>query len=635
MAKAPLHSSGDASRLTALFVGYICPICALLTLVRRAPRRSPCNAEFTTGCERNPTAPGLGRPPWRAATGPPWRRQQCISRMGTPGGRGGGRRRGRPAETQLRPAEGSAATSTSRRCSRSSRSRSTSRSSTSRETSYSACTQSTMTAGVARSSIPEIPLAREGRLDPVVPPRRPAVADAGTTHQGTKGIPEREAAQRHLQRLLPPVELAPQLHQLSSAQQLGEVYRLLVLAQDDGLGTDAAQKHWHATSLHEPRVPLVHAEEHRRPMRLFPVLHGLRKPAERMMDIAVDVVPLELDGPLDLCRPLPFVAERRLAEHDGDGRQPGSAAQSGRHARDGGRVEPTREIRPDRIGSGRPARHGLGEGAAELLDVVFLPAVNATARSTPLPVTARSERACAPPQPMARLEPRQPAIGRTARVRTIHTQGKSLRDVLHVERRRLPAERPQLAEMRGETHQVVPHEHVDRPHAERVSGAEEAAGALVTQPEREVTDQPRRARNPPGAVGREGQPGIVGRGIDAPARQLPNQLPAVVDPAVEHHHAASTSVSRCRRHGRTDREPSGGGRTRETDGTSHPMASATRDHEPRGLVHAHEIPPRDWPAVQRPYAGDHAEGRPHHRNQWPPRHSGRPSARRLAAETGW
>ena len=29
--KSPLHSSGDASRLTALFVGYICPICALLT----------------------------------------------------------------------------------------------------------------------------------------------------------------------------------------------------------------------------------------------------------------------------------------------------------------------------------------------------------------------------------------------------------------------------------------------------------------------------------------------------------------------------------------------------------------------------------------------------------------------------
>ena len=29
--KSPLHSSGDASRLTALFVGYLCPICALLT----------------------------------------------------------------------------------------------------------------------------------------------------------------------------------------------------------------------------------------------------------------------------------------------------------------------------------------------------------------------------------------------------------------------------------------------------------------------------------------------------------------------------------------------------------------------------------------------------------------------------
>ncbi len=29
--ESPLHSSGDASRLTALFVGSICPICALLT----------------------------------------------------------------------------------------------------------------------------------------------------------------------------------------------------------------------------------------------------------------------------------------------------------------------------------------------------------------------------------------------------------------------------------------------------------------------------------------------------------------------------------------------------------------------------------------------------------------------------
>ena len=29
--KSPLHSSGDASRLTALFVGCICPICAILT----------------------------------------------------------------------------------------------------------------------------------------------------------------------------------------------------------------------------------------------------------------------------------------------------------------------------------------------------------------------------------------------------------------------------------------------------------------------------------------------------------------------------------------------------------------------------------------------------------------------------
>ena len=37
---SPLHSSGDASRLTGLSVGHICPICALLTHIRRAPRRS-------------------------------------------------------------------------------------------------------------------------------------------------------------------------------------------------------------------------------------------------------------------------------------------------------------------------------------------------------------------------------------------------------------------------------------------------------------------------------------------------------------------------------------------------------------------------------------------------------------------
>ncbi len=35
--KSRLHSSGDASRLTALFVGYICPICALLPSTLVAP----------------------------------------------------------------------------------------------------------------------------------------------------------------------------------------------------------------------------------------------------------------------------------------------------------------------------------------------------------------------------------------------------------------------------------------------------------------------------------------------------------------------------------------------------------------------------------------------------------------------
>ena len=51
--KSPLHSSGDASRLTALFVGYICPICALLTPGYRVSGRLAAlgaTRGFTTGC---------------------------------------------------------------------------------------------------------------------------------------------------------------------------------------------------------------------------------------------------------------------------------------------------------------------------------------------------------------------------------------------------------------------------------------------------------------------------------------------------------------------------------------------------------------------------------------------------------
>ena len=53
--KSPLHSSDDASRLTALFVGYLCPICALLTPGQAGA--SPLSVQhgvFTTGCKRRP-----------------------------------------------------------------------------------------------------------------------------------------------------------------------------------------------------------------------------------------------------------------------------------------------------------------------------------------------------------------------------------------------------------------------------------------------------------------------------------------------------------------------------------------------------------------------------------------------------
>ena len=55
VAKAPLHSSGDASGLTALFVGCICPICALLT---------PCQAgaDAALGATRGSTMMGWTPP---------------------------------------------------------------------------------------------------------------------------------------------------------------------------------------------------------------------------------------------------------------------------------------------------------------------------------------------------------------------------------------------------------------------------------------------------------------------------------------------------------------------------------------------------------------------------------------------
>ena len=43
--KGPLHSTGDASRLTALFLGRICPICSLVTLCR--PGASPVSVRLS------------------------------------------------------------------------------------------------------------------------------------------------------------------------------------------------------------------------------------------------------------------------------------------------------------------------------------------------------------------------------------------------------------------------------------------------------------------------------------------------------------------------------------------------------------------------------------------------------------
>ena len=58
MAEAPLHSSGDTTRLTAWFVGCIWPVCALLTNALSGGRLgcllAPAGAVqrgLTTGCQ--------------------------------------------------------------------------------------------------------------------------------------------------------------------------------------------------------------------------------------------------------------------------------------------------------------------------------------------------------------------------------------------------------------------------------------------------------------------------------------------------------------------------------------------------------------------------------------------------------
>ena len=56
--KAPLHSTGDASRLTALFLGRIWPICSLVT---------PCQPGASPVSVRRGVSPRAVRSPWQKA----------------------------------------------------------------------------------------------------------------------------------------------------------------------------------------------------------------------------------------------------------------------------------------------------------------------------------------------------------------------------------------------------------------------------------------------------------------------------------------------------------------------------------------------------------------------------------------
>ena len=249
--------------------------------------------------------------------------------------------------------------------------------------------------------------------------------------------------------------------------------------------------------------------------------------------------------PCDRGGPFPLVTHGRLAEHDADRRQPPTPALPRGHGGDRRRVEPAREVRPDLLAPGHPARHGVGEGVAEVVDAVLVPTVDAIARSTPLPVPLDPDAPVLGHQAVTRLEPRQAAVRRAARIRTIHAEGEPIGDVLHVERRRLRADGQQLPNLRGESDQVVPARVRRGAYTPRGSLAqEEPPGAAVPEPEREVADQPRRARVPPGPVAGQGQPGVVDRRIDAVIGQIRDQLPAVVEPAVEDEDALREAIAR-------------------------------------------------------------------------------------------
>ena len=124
-----------------------------------------------------------------------------------------------------------------------------------------------------------------------------------------------------------------------------------------------------------------------------------------MSGVAVDLVRLDVDRPRDVPRPLPFVANLRLAEHDSDRRQPRSAPLPSGHADDRRRVEPTRNVGPDRVRAAHSARHRIGERGPELVDVVLLVTAERRFSATPLPVPFDADAPLLCDQEMPRLEP--------------------------------------------------------------------------------------------------------------------------------------------------------------------------------------------------------------------------------------
>ena len=315
------------------------------------------------------------------------------------------------------------------------------------------------------------------------------------------------------------------------------MHRLLVLAQDHRFRPDAAQEHRHTPPRHQPRVPLVHTEERGRPVRLLPVLHRFHKPAERMPDVAVYLVRLDVDGPRNRCRPLPFVAHLRLAEHHADRRQarpPACPAATLTIDDESSPPERSAQTGSDPTsGSPRPRRTCPG---TRRRNPRACRQVEITGAATPLPVPLDTKRhPCSGDQPMAALQPGQPRNGVTARVRTIHTQSQPIRDVLHVDCRRLRAEPREAGATAWQS----------RPRSFRTStySGRTPSGSLAQRSRRASPSHSPNAKSPTSFKAHASpqtryalrtSSGVVARRLDADARQLANQLPAVVDPAVEH-----------------------------------------------------------------------------------------------------